>query len=132
MRFTHTHHMALLTPNFSRLCAFYRDVLNCPIRGEFPGRNIVFIDVGSTTIELVESADAGSDPATGRWAHLAFEVADVDGTYAELSALGVPFHVLPKDFPENAPSVRIAFFRDPDGNVLELVQPLRSRYPEQR
>jgi len=56
-------------------------------------------------------------------------VSDADAAYAELSARGVPFHVPPKDFPEEAPSVRIAFFKDPDGNELELVQPLDARYP---
>jgi hypothetical protein len=28
------------------------------------------------------------------------------------------------------PVVRTAFFRDPDGNELELIQPLGARYPE--
>jgi catechol 2,3-dioxygenase-like lactoylglutathione lyase family enzyme len=56
-------------------------------------------------------------------------VEDIDASYAELSARGVPFHVPPEDFPDEAPTMRIAFFRDPDGNVLELVQPLDGRYP---
>jgi catechol 2,3-dioxygenase-like lactoylglutathione lyase family enzyme len=130
MRFTHTHHMALFTTDLARLLTFYEDVLGCPRCGAFPGLNIVFVNVGSTAIEIVEIAGPAGEPATGGWAHLALEVPDVDAACAELSALGVSFHVPPKDFPDDAPSVRIAFFRDPDGNVLELVQPLRSRYPE--
>ena len=51
-------------------------------------------------------------------------MADVDEAYADLSARGVPFHVPPEDFPPEAPTMRIAFFRDPDGNVIELIQPL--------
>src|SRR5262249_24429331 len=125
---THTHHVAVLTTHFDRLRTFYVDTLGCPIVGAFPGRNIVFVAVGSTTIEIVER-DASSDRPPGGWDHLALEVADVDTAYAALTGQGVVFHVPPKDFPEEAPSVRIAFFRDPDGNVLELVQPLGPRYP---
>ena len=28
--------------------------------------------------------------------------------------------------------MRIAFFRDPDGNAIELIQPLGDRYPASR
>ena len=129
MKITHTHHMALLTSDFERSRAFYVDTLDLPVSGGFPGRKIIFINVGSTTIELVENTGPATAPNASGWIHLALEVSDVDATVEELSARGVVFHVQPKDFPEEAPSVRIAFFKDPDGNVLELVQPLEGRYP---
>ena len=128
MNITGTHHVALVTANFERLRAFYVETLGLPIVGAFAGRNIIFVEAGSTTIELIErsgQADAGS----GGWSHLAFQVDDIDAVHAELAGLGIAFHVLPKDFPDDAPAVRIAFFKDPDGNDLELVQPLGSRYP---
>lgn len=127
MRITSTHHVALVTPDFARLRAFYIETLGLPQVGAFPGRNIIFIEAGSTAIELIERQSG--TPNEGSWAHLAFEVADIDATHAELAARGIPFHVAPKDFPDDAPSVRIAFFKDPDGNILELVQPLGKRYP---
>ncbi|HXT35643.1 MAG TPA: VOC family protein [Chloroflexota bacterium] len=132
MRVTHTHHVALLTTNFERLRAFYVDVLGFPVRGAFPGYNIVFVEAGSTTIEIeiLEDVGAPSVPAAGGWNHLALEVEDVDAAFAELSAQGIHFHVPPESFPERNPSLRIAFFRDPDGNLLELIQPLGGRYPE--
>jgi glyoxylase I family protein len=128
MQLTGTHHVALVTPNYDRLRQFYCDLLGLPVAGAFRGRRILFLDAGSTTIELIERDQASAGQAGG-WAHLAFEVADVDATYAELTRQGVAFHVLPTDFPADAPAVRIAFFRDPDGNELELVQPLGPRYP---
>lgn len=127
MRIVGTHHVALTTTNFPRMKAFYTETLGLPQVGAFAGRNIIFIDAGTTTIELIER-DAAA-PAAGPWAHFAFEVSDTDATFRELSALGIPFHIEPKDFPEEDPKVRIAFFKDPDGNELELVQPLGSRYP---
>jgi catechol 2,3-dioxygenase-like lactoylglutathione lyase family enzyme len=129
MRITHTHHVALITPNFERVRDNYTTVLGGAIRGAFPGRNIVFVDVGSTTIEIVENTTRAAGAPAGGWDHLALEVPDTDEAYAELVAQGVPFHIPPKNFPDEAPSVRIAFFKDPDGNILELVQPLGTRYP---
>lgn len=127
MQITGTHHMALLTDNFERMRAFYVDVLGLPVIGGFPGRDIIFIGVGGAAIELV--ARDARPGASGGWDHFAFEVADTDAVYADLSARGVVFHDPPRSFPPDAPLARIAFFKDPDGNVLELVQPLGQRYP---
>lgn len=129
MRVTGTHHVALYTADLDRLRQFYVETLGLPVVGAFPGGRIIFIEAGSTAIELI-TREGWTSTETGGWQHLAFEVADVDATYAELTAKGVPFHVLPKNAPENDPSVRIAFFKDPEGNILELVQPLGQRYPQ--
>ena len=122
-----THHVAIYTANFERLRDFYVTTLGLPLRGAFEGYNIVFVEAGTTAIEIVEENTATA--REGGWRHLALEVADLDAAYGELAAKGVPFHEAPRDFPPQAPKVRIAFFRDPDGNELELVQPLGSRYP---
>jgi catechol 2,3-dioxygenase-like lactoylglutathione lyase family enzyme len=128
MRIVTTHHVALYTSQFALLRDFYVKTLELPILGGFPGHNILFIGAGATPIELVED-DGGRRGVSGGWDHLAWEVEDLDQAYAELTARGVRFHVPPEDFPPEHPSMRIAFFTDPDGNVLELVQPLGSRYP---
>ena len=127
MRIAHTHHVAIFTRNYARVRDFYVETLGLPVVGAFEGRNIVFVGVGSTAIEIVESAGERSD--NGGWRHLALEVPDIDAAYEELAAKGIAFHELPHDFPPDAPKLRIAFFRDPDGNELELVQPLGARYP---
>lgn len=129
MRVTGTHHVALYTANLERLRAFYVDTLGLPHVGAFPGGRILFIDAGSTAIELI-AREGWAGAATGSWQHLAFTVEDVDATYHELHAQGIAFHVLPKDVPEGAPSARVAFFKDPDGNILELFQPLGGHYPQ--
>jgi len=129
LRILGTHHVAISTPNFALLREFYTEVLSLPLVGGFVGHDILFIAAGGTTIELIGEDGREADPGGRGWHHLAWEVDAVDQTYAELSARGVPFHVPPEDFPPEAPSMRIAFFKDPDGNVLELVQPLRGRHP---
>lgn len=76
MKISHTHHLALFTPNYDRIRDFYTTVLGFPIVGRIRGHNIIFVDCGSTAIEIVDSAEraAGAD---GGWRHLAFEVDDV-------------------------------------------------------
>ena len=129
MKIAVTHHIALLTANCDRLRAFYTEVLGFPLAGAYSDRRIIFIGAGTTAIELIEQPEASAG-RPGGWGHVAFEVENVDATYAELVSQGVPFHVEPKDFPEGAPVARIAFFRDPDGNELQLVQPFGpGRYP---
>ena len=128
MRIVSAHHIALYTAHFKQLRDFYVETLRLPIRGEFAGYNILFLGAGDTTIELVEDEHA-QQGIVGGWNHLAWEVENLDQTYAELTARGVSFHVPPEGFPPENPSMRIAFFTDPDGNVLELIQPLGSRYP---
>ena len=128
MKITGTHHVALCTPNFEQLCRFYIETLGLRQVGAFSGHNIIFVDAGSTTIEIIERNEPMTQARQG-WVHFAFEVADIDATFIELSAKGIVFHIPPKLFPETSPAVRLAFFKDPDGNELELVQPLASRYP---
>ena len=127
MEITHTHHVAIYTSNYARIRAFYVETLGLPVLGAFEGQNIVFIGGGSTAIEIVEDSDARAD--NGGWRHLALEVPDVDAAYQELTSKGIAFHVLPEDFPPDAPKMRFALFRDPDGNELELIEPIDARYP---
>jgi catechol 2,3-dioxygenase-like lactoylglutathione lyase family enzyme len=77
------------------------------------------------TVRLV-GADAGGQPSG--WIgddlqrgvrHIAFKVADVDAYSQRLHRAGVEFSVEPMDA---TGGVRITFFFDPDGNLVELVQ----------
>jgi catechol 2,3-dioxygenase-like lactoylglutathione lyase family enzyme len=129
MEIVGTHHIALKTTNFAAMRAFYEQTLGLPLVGGFPGGRIVFFEAGSTTIELIHAEGELVPPVLG-WHHLALEMADVDAAHAELVAKGVAFHVEPKSFPPDAPQARLAFFKDPDGNEIELFQPIGGKYPQ--
>lgn len=129
-----THHLALTTGRFELLRRFYVETIGLPVLGRFPEHDIVFVAAGGTAIEIIgeegsPAAGPGDRAARHGWHHLAWEVEDVDAAFAELAARGVPIHSPPESFPASAPSMRIAFLRDPDGNLLELVQPLGAAYP---
>ncbi len=119
MELVGTHHVALLTENFAKMEAFYTQILGFPITRRWDDVGNIFIDIGTTTIELCNRKNMQSQ-VTNQYGfhHLALHVDDVDAAYAELGKAGIKFNGEPKNFQD----VRIVFFNDPDGNLLELVE----------
>ncbi len=125
MQVVATHHIAVNTSQFEVMERFYTQTLGFPVTKRWDDVSIIFIDVGSTTIELIARSANDAEPGPhpiGQgigFNHLALGVADVDNAFQELTDLGVTTISGPRNFQD----VRIAFFSDPDGNVLELVGP---------
>ncbi|MGI6208931.1 MAG: VOC family protein [Anaerolineae bacterium] len=113
-----SHHIAIYTPDLKRLVAFYTDVLGFPTAGTL-GDSITFVDIGGTRLEIIEKPEVTEPQEQGRMGmqHIAFEVDDVQKTYEEFKAKGVEFHIPAR---EARPGLHVAFFRDPDGNILEF------------
>ena len=73
------------------------------------------------------AAPSTAHPARSSWlldraglSYLTFIVAGLDGEFERLRAAGVE---MMSDAPiENRPGLRVAFFRDPEGNTLEFVE----------
>jgi catechol 2,3-dioxygenase-like lactoylglutathione lyase family enzyme len=66
--------------------------------------------------------DLGSSLKLSGLHHVAFRVASVDDTIAELESRGVTIVSKPHDVPKL--SLRLAFFADPWGNLFEVIQPI--------
>ena len=77
-----SHHIALRITDYARARQFYTEVLELPVVGQIPGKEIEFLGIGGTTIELMGGADPESlaKPQAGL-IHLAFEVEDVDAEF---------------------------------------------------
>ncbi len=82
------------------------------------------LDAVTAVIELrrvsgdERSTFVSDDLQTG-FRHVGFKVTDLDGCVAELKAAGVAFHLEPV---HAEGGVRLTFFYDPDGTLLELVE----------
>jgi catechol 2,3-dioxygenase-like lactoylglutathione lyase family enzyme len=127
------HHAGISVPDLDRALQWYCDALGLEpgFRFEIPRlRGAFAVGLGGSAIELLEQAGATpgvsrSDPPSANavhgLSHVCFEVDDLDATYTRLVECGAVGVWAPRDSPE--PGVRMAFVTDPDGNLIELVQP---------
>jgi catechol 2,3-dioxygenase-like lactoylglutathione lyase family enzyme len=77
-------------------------------------------------IDLLEWNDGGypveRDPRGTGLARLAIQVDDIEADYARMRAAGVDFTSEPVLITLGATAIKIVFFEDPDGTLLELVE----------
>jgi catechol 2,3-dioxygenase-like lactoylglutathione lyase family enzyme len=112
------------TANAEKSRAFYGDVLGFRFLGD-DGFALVF-DANGTMLRVAKTASF--EPARGTV--LGWEVDDVHAAIAELAPRGVRFEQFGLSFMKQdehgvwtAPSgSRVAWFKDPDGNVLSISQ----------
>jgi catechol 2,3-dioxygenase-like lactoylglutathione lyase family enzyme len=136
------HHTALSTRDADRLVRFYREAFGFAVEFEFPwdeanaafrathavpetaGR-VVMIANGSSRLEIFEYRKPVPRPdIPGRAnadlgiAHFCVEVRDIEKEYARLVALGMKFQ---SPLVQQTPTIKLAYGRDPDGNLIELI-----------
>jgi catechol 2,3-dioxygenase-like lactoylglutathione lyase family enzyme len=105
--------------DIDRSVAFYRDVLGARFLFQVPGQPMAFFDLGGVRLYLgkPESPDFRSSPI------LYFTVDDVDEAHRALRQRGVEFldepHVVNRT---ESSELWMAFFRDPDGTHLALME----------
>jgi lactoylglutathione lyase len=119
-------HVRLLVKDFHAMLSFYRDTLGLRV-GFDDGENFAEVKAGGVDLSLFVRhgmADAVDDLRSGEGdrAALIFQVDDVDATYRRLSSGAVRFVTPPKDMADWG--IRVAIFRDPEGNLVEINQPL--------
>lgn len=105
--------VSVLTQDIARAKAFYAETLGLEIESE--GENDVEFRLGQVTLDVFDPSSIGQ-PFAPSLAGVAIRVPDVAGARAELEEKGVQFdgETLDTDV------CHMAFFRDPDGNVLML------------
>jgi catechol 2,3-dioxygenase-like lactoylglutathione lyase family enzyme len=122
----------LLVSRFRECYLFYRDVLG--LQPGYGTENDTYADfrLGAVHISLFDKQEMAATlgtlalparPAGQDHVCLVFAVDDVDAACAHLRAHGVALVTEPADHPDWG--IRTAHFRDPDGNVSEINQPLR-------
>lgn len=137
------HHTAISTSDIERSLRFYRDLLGFEemfkLNWEVGDKTldditgltdssarVVMLKAANACVELFEYATPAPRPAEERRpvcdhgiTHLCLQVSDIDGEYARLTAAGMVFHCPPQSVGD---SLRVTYGRDPDGNVVELLE----------
>jgi catechol 2,3-dioxygenase-like lactoylglutathione lyase family enzyme len=138
------HHTAVSTGDLERALGFYRDLLGFEVVSEWgwpagidladritglegSAARVAMLQASNTSIELFEFTAPPPKPGDPKRpvcdhgiTHIALEVSDIDSEYERLKATGMPFHCPPQDMGAS----RVTYGRDPDGNVIELLERL--------
>lgn len=127
MKFDAIHHVAVIASSYERAKAFYIDALGLRVLRDTarPDRGDRKLDLalpGGAELELFirpESPRRPNRPEALGLRHLAFAVADVDASAAELAEKGVVVKPVRLD---RLTGKKTVFFFDPDGLPLELYE----------
>jgi lactoylglutathione lyase len=118
-------HMCLNVADADRAAAWYVENLGFEESWEFTTgdgatRNVYVADSNGFELQLSDTEGEETFEAGTAWDHVAVGVEDVDAAVEEIDHHGVVEG--PGDQPEAG--ARTAFVEDPDGHVVELIQPL--------
>jgi predicted enzyme related to lactoylglutathione lyase len=109
----------LSVTDFALALPFYRDVLRLPLLFEAPERKMACFECGGIRLYVGE-AESGADVSHPL---LYFRVDDIDKAHRSFKRRGVSFekppHLAHEDETEQ---LWLAFFRDPDGTLLALME----------
>ncbi|MGA7917271.1 MAG: VOC family protein [Candidatus Acidiferrales bacterium] len=117
--------IAVPVTNLERAVPFYRDTLGMKFLFQVP--NLAFFDCAGVRLMLdVPQDGSGEREGAVRSSVIYFKVDDIHGAYATLSARGATLvekpHLIAK-MPDH--DLWMAFFRDPDSNLLALMSEVR-------
>lgn len=125
--FRRIDHIEITPVDFDRSISFYTDVLGFKGRSRItvdvhPIRDIIFLELGDTTLELLDIEGAADLPSDGPYVGyrmMAIEVENMDEALAYLEGKGVRASLEPR---ETGGGSRRAEIKDPDGFSIELRQ----------
>lgn len=112
---------SIWSEDVNNLLPFYRDVLGLEMGFQCPGF-VVLGELGAPALALgTHSAVRGrnADPARHM---VGLATDDVRGDWKRLKAAGVEFVEDPTDYG----NLRIATLKDPEGNLVQLLEPLKT------
>jgi catechol 2,3-dioxygenase-like lactoylglutathione lyase family enzyme len=136
------HHTAISTGDMERALRFYRDLLGFTevfsstwevgteevdriVGLQDSSARVVMLKAGNACIELFQYETPRPKPNEANRpvcdhgiTHLCLQVTDIDAEYARLKAAGMVFHCPP----QTRGGLRVTYGRDPDGNVVELLE----------
>lgn len=122
-------HIGMTSRNLDRTIAFYCELLGLKLvlRKQQTTGELAFLDAGGGMLEIfAPGTDIASaqdvPPNQAGMRHMTFAFDDVDTMVARLDAAGVDIIEPPRDAHNREMMRRVAFCRDPDGIIVELIE----------
>ncbi len=136
------HHAAISTPDLDRCLDFYTNIIGGEVVDKFgwdagqpladkitgvenSAAKVAVVKVGETFLEVFEFTSPDQEQRTGPRpvhlhgiTHICLEVTDMESEFQRLSAAGVAFNTEPNKQDDRS----MVYGRDPDGNVIELLE----------
>lgn len=112
-------HTAIAAKDAAALAGWYESVLGFKV--VYRSANAIFVRAQDGSMIEIINADGDRGPQTMKTQgirHLALAVTEFDDVYAGLQKHGVDFEGAPEDKKGN----KVVFFKDPEGNILHLIQ----------
>ena len=123
------HHITIQTRDWDASLRLYLEVLGMQVAAEWgpPERRMMLLDVGDGShIELIgptaNSPVAGSPAANDPLVHLALATADAAAAIEPVRQAGFEVTMEPKDVKLADLEATVAFFKGPNGEVVEFFQ----------
>lgn len=128
-------HVGMTSRNMPRTLEFYCGLLGLTVAysKSVDAGEIVFLNAGGGMLEIIcpkaPHMDGFRDvpPYEAGMRHVTFAVTDVDAMFERLVAAGAPIVERPRPPIYPAMMKRVAFVRDPDGILVELVERAEGR-----
>jgi glyoxylase I family protein len=123
-------HVGMTCRDLDRTMAFYCDLLGLKLalRKTSPNSEVIFLDTGAGMLEIARppapdiSRSRDVPPHEAGVRHITFAFNDVDAMVAKLNAAGFEAIEGPRPAFFNELLRRVAFVRDPDGVIVELIE----------
>jgi glyoxylase I family protein len=124
------HHIALQAAHWDETVHFYRDIMGMVVVREIalPDRKLIQMDMGDGGLLEVFSMTAPPTPTQeqqnpGAFLHLGLCIDDLDAVVNRVRESGYEIIEGPREIQSEGMHARIAFFRGPSGETVELFQP---------
>ena len=115
---THLDHCGVYVKDLEKSLTFYKDIFAWKEKTRFASgeAKIAVLDMGKGLLELVQRPGSPGTPPAGNWTHLAIHVDDWHTKVKKLEAMGLELRKVTMN------GANIAFFKDPDGHTLEIME----------
>jgi catechol 2,3-dioxygenase-like lactoylglutathione lyase family enzyme len=112
-------HVGIYVKDLKRSEVFYEQIFGFRVsrRMKLGKSKITFLDIAGGLLELIQRPDAPGEAPKGKWGNIAIKVDDYDAIESKLIGIGLELREI-----NLSDGSRIAFFKDPDGHEVEILE----------